>query len=58
MKKTFYTFEIKYTDNNTSDFKTSVRADDFSEAITKAYIKGTIKAGGEFSVTYKKCYLA
>ena len=56
--KTFYTFEIKYSEHSCFDFTTSVRADDFSEAITKAHIKGGIKAEGEFSITYKKCYLA
>jgi hypothetical protein len=55
---TFYTFEIKYAEHNCFDFTTSVLANNLSEATTKANVKASMKAWGEFSITYKKSYLS
>ncbi len=55
--KTFYTFEVNYFENDLFDFITSVAADNFSEALTKVYLKSIEKAEGKFSMTFKNCYI-
>jgi hypothetical protein len=56
--KTFYTFEVNYFENDLFDFVTSVAADNFSEALTKVYLKSIEKAEGKSSMTFKNCYIA
>jgi hypothetical protein len=56
--KTFYTFEVNYFENDLFDFVTSVAADNFSEALTKVYLKSIEKAEGKSSITFKNCYIA